>query len=161
MSANLAAHSVKGGFNQSGGSMFMVLADLEPVVGTAKYVYTISVASSNSGGATTAPTFLGAKMSDVLKAGATYSALSDIDGAGFVAKGSLIEDMGKSVVGVNGRTYRKFAVAATGAQFVSSFGIAGNGAAAPNTGYGSFYLEVGRDGFADSTNGPAPIVRYC
>ena len=160
MSAHLAAHSVKGGFNQSGGSMFMVLTDLEPVVGTAKYVYTVSVASSNSGGATTAPTFALAKMSDVLKAGATYAALNDTDGAGFVAKGSLLEDMGKSVVS-GGRTYRKFAVAATGAQFVSSFGIAGNGAAAPNTGYGSFYLEVGRDGFADSTNGPAPIVRYC
>ena len=158
MSANLGAHSVRGGFNQSGGSMFMVLNDLEPSAGTAKYVYTISVASSNSGGATTAPTFALTKMSDVLKAGATYAALSDAEAADFVDAGKLIEDMGKSVVS-GGRTYRKFALALTGAQFVSSLGVAGNGAAAPNTGFGSFYLEVGRDGFV-SADGPAPIVRY-
>jgi hypothetical protein len=158
MSANLAAHGVKGGFNQSGGSMFMVLSDLEPTPGTERFVYTISVASSNSGGAATAPTFALATMSNVLK-GSGVSSASHAAAAGLVAKGDLIKDMGKSVVS-EGRTFRKFAVAATGAAFVSSFGVVGNGAAAPNTGYGSFYLEVGRDGLA-SANGPAPIVRYC
>ena len=136
----------------------MVLSDLEPTPGTERFVYTISVASSNSGGAATAPTLALATMSNVLK-GNGISVAAHSDAAGLVAKGDLIKDMGKSVVS-EGRTFRKFAVAATGAAFVSSFGVAGNGAAAPNTGYGSFYLEVGRDGFA-SANGPAPIVRYC
>ena len=158
MSANLGAHSVKGGFNQSGGSMFMVLTDLEPSAGTGKYVYTVSVASSNSGGATTAPTFALATMSNVLKGSGIYTG-TEAAAAALVQRGDLLKDMGKSVVS-EGRTYRKFAVAATGAAFVSSFGVVGNGAAAPNTGYGSFYLEVSRDGFA-SANGPAPIVRYC
>lgn len=159
MSANLAAHGVKGGFNQSGGSMFMVLADLEPgTAGTTKYVYTISVASSNSGGAATAPTLALTTMSNVLKGNGIFTT-SFAAAADLVDAGKLIKDMGKTVVS-EGRTYRKFAVAATGAAFVSSFGVVGNGAAAPNTGYGSFYLEVGRDGLA-SANGPAPIVRYC
>jgi len=137
----------------------MVLTDLEPSAGTAKYAYTISTAPTGSGGEAKAPAFTLAKMSDILNAGATYTPLTDGDAADFVDAGKLIKDMGKSVVS-GGRTYRKFALALTGAQFVSSLGVAGNGAAAPNTGYGSFYLEVGRDGFA-GTNGPAPIVRYC
>ena len=160
MSANLGAHSVKGGFNQSGGAMFMVLADLEPgTSGTTKYVYTMSAAPTGSGGATTAPTFALTTMSNVLKGSGVFTT-SYAAAADLVDSGKLIKDMGKSVVGANGRTYRKFAVAATGAAFVSSLGVVGNGAATPNTGYGSFYLEVGREGFADSTTGPAPIVRY-
>jgi len=151
------AHSVKGGFNQSGGSMFMVLTGLESTPGTAVYTYTISTAAAGSGGAATAPVLSLVKMSDILKAGATYAALSDAEAAAFVDAGKLLKDMGESIVSA-GRTFRKFQVAATGAAFVDSRGVVGNPATAPNNGYGSFYLDVTRNSAASAA--PAPILRY-
>jgi len=73
--------------------------------------------------------------------------------------------MGKTVVSA-GRTFRKFAPVVAGLG-VSSFGVVGAPAATgnANSGYGSFYLEVGREGLgptpvANTTLGPAPIARY-
>jgi hypothetical protein len=156
MSANSGAHSVRGGLNQSGGSYFMALSDL------ASLTYTITTAATNSGGAATKPVLTLTTMEDIMEAGSPSVPLSAADAAAFVAAGSLLKDMGKTVVALNGRTYRKFAVAATGAQFEKSFGVAGNPAAAPNTGYASFYLDVTRDAgsvAASATLTPAPILR--
>lgn len=163
MSANSGAHSVRGGLNQSGGAYFMVLSDLaNTTTGAATLTYTITIAATNSGGATTKPVLSVTSMEDILEAGSASAALSAIDAAAFVAKGALLKDMGTAVVAQNGRTYRKFAVAATGAQFEKSLGVAGNPAAAPNAGYGSFYLDVTREAgsvAASSTLTPAPILR--
>ena len=152
------AHSAKGGFNQSGGSMLMVLTSLESTPATAVYTYTISTASTGSGGATTAPVLTLTKMGDILKAGATYAALTDAEAAAFVDAGKLLKDMGETIVSA-GRTFRKVQVAATGAAFVDSRGVVGNAAAAPNNGYGSFYIDVTRNSAASAA--PAPVLRYC
>ena len=145
----------------------MVLSNLETVVSnavTASQIYKINAAGSKSGGAFEAPTFSQVNLGEVMRSSGTYAALPDDEAAGFVAAGKLLKDMGKTVVAANGRTYRKFAVAATGAQFVNSFGVAGSAAAAPNTGYASFYLDVTRSSgtaAATATAAPAPIIRYC
>jgi hypothetical protein len=94
------------------------------------------------------PTLALAKMSDVL---GNTTANSNAESAALVAAGSLLKDMGKSVVS-SGRVFRKFAPVVSGA----SAGVVGSAAAAPNSGYGSFYLEVGREG----TGAPAPVARY-
>jgi hypothetical protein len=72
-----------------------------------------------------------------------------------VGAGKLLKDMGKSVVSAN-RVFRKFAPVVQGLG-VSSFGVTGAAGTATNTGYGSFYLEVGREGQGAT---PAPIARY-
>jgi hypothetical protein len=65
--------------------------------------------------------------------------------------------MGKSVVS-SGRVFRKFAPVVTAAKGgVSSFGVVGVAGSAANTGYASFYLEVGREG----SGAPAPVAKYC
>ena len=162
MSANSGAHGVKGGFNQSGGSYFMVLSNLEDVSGVAVHTYVINAAASKSGGAFEAPTFSLTNMATIMKSGGTYAGLANDEAAAFVNKGALLKDLGKTVVAANGRTYRKFQLAPTGTQFVNSFGVAGSAAAAPNTGYASFYLDVTRDSgsvLASATVAPAPILR--
>lgn len=155
MSANSAAFSAKGGFNQSGGAYFIVMSALESTAGTAVHTYTITTAAKGSGGATTEPVLGLATMEVIMKAGATDANLTPAEAAGFVATGTLLKDMGKTVIS-GGVTYRKFEVAATGAAFVNSLGVVGNAAVAPNAGYGSFYLQVGREGKGT----PAPIARY-
>jgi hypothetical protein len=77
------------------------------------------------------------------------------------AAGKLIKDMGKTIIDIHGNTYRKFAVAATGhASYATSSGIVGGAVVAPSAGYGSFYLQVGRDGHTNGGVVPAPIARY-
>jgi hypothetical protein len=72
-----------------------------------------------------------------------------------VGANKVIKDMGRTVVSA-GRVFRKFApVVNTGAN--SSFGVVGVAAAGANAGFGSFYLEVGREGAGAA---PAPIARY-
>ena len=141
----------------------MVLSDLaNTTTGAVGLTYTITTPATNSGGATTKPVLTLTTMENIMKAGGTYAVLSAAEAAGFVAQGKLLKDMGTTVVALNGRTYRKFAVAATGADFVKSLGVVGNPAAAPNTGYASFYLDVTRDAgsvSADATLTPAPILR--
>jgi hypothetical protein len=75
--------------------------------------------------------------------------------SGTVGLNKVLKDMGRTVVSA-GRTFRKFApvVAGLGA---TSFGTVGAPASGANAGYGSFYLEVGREGVGAT---PAPIVRY-
>jgi hypothetical protein len=159
MSANSGAHSAKGGFNQSGGAYFIVMSGLETIAGTPAHTYTITTAAKGSGGATTEPVLTLANMKTIMEAGVANVDLSVAEAAAFVATGMLLKDMGKTIV--SGEvTYRKFEVAATGAAFVKSNGVVGNPAAAAtsNTGYGSFYLQVGREGKGAAV--PAPIARY-
>jgi hypothetical protein len=141
MAANSAAHPLKAGFNQSGGAYFMCLQALDNT-----NINKISNASTGSGGAVLPPTFALVAATDASIGLRT----SDL------AANKLIKDMGKSVVSA-GRTFRKFAaVVNTGA--ASTMGVYGAPGSAPNTGYGSFYLEVGREGAAGGA--PAPIARY-
>ena len=151
MSAGTNAFGSKAGFNQSGGAYFMTLAALDGALGaTGTYINTLATAGSTSGGAWVSPTFSLVAMSTVLGGSNAANAST------LVGTGKLLKDMGRTVVSA-GRTFRKFAPVIP-ASAASSFGVAGGAAATPNTGYGSFYLEVGRDGLAPAT--PAPIVKY-
>jgi len=172
MSSGTNAHPARGGFNQSGGAYFICLADLDTntgaaaglagSVGGASYVTALVNAGSNSGGAWVPPTLSTVTMVNVVNGG-TGTAVGVTGAKGFVTQGKLLKDMGKTVVSA-GRTFRKFAPVVAGLG-VSSFGVAGGPAVGANAGYGSFYLEVGREGLgptpvANTTLGPAPIARY-
>ena len=135
------------GFNTSGGAYYIVTKDLEAVAGTAVFVHVLTNAGSNSGGAWVAPTLAPATMSAVVGSG-----ISAANAANLVKAGALLKDMGKTVVSA-GRVFRKFAPVVSGA----SAGVVGAPAAAPNTGYAAFYLEVGREG----SGAPAPVAKYC
>jgi hypothetical protein len=142
---NTGALPSRAGWNQSGGAHFIVMTQLDNT-----HINKLTSAGSNSGGAFVAPTFA--------LAPATDAAIGL--GAADVAAGKLLKDMGKTVVS-SGRTFRKFAAVGTGAaKFASTFGVNGAAPVAPNPGYGSFYLEVGREGSAGATAVPAPILRY-
>ena len=133
----------------------MVLTALEASGTLPAYVNTIATAATGSGGAVVAPVLALTSMSTILPATTTAA-----NAIGTVGASKLLKDMGKTVVSA-GRTFRKFAPVVAGLG-VSSFGVVGAAGTATNTGYGSFYLEVGREGFAASatTGLPAPIVRY-
>ena len=135
------------GFNTSGGAYYIVTRDLETLVGTGVFVHSLVNAGSNSGGAWVAPTLAAVAMSAVVGTGITPA-----NAAALVKAGALLKDMGKTVVSA-GRVFRKFAPVVSGA----SAGVVGAPAAAPNTGYAAFYLEVGREG----SGAPAPIAKYC
>jgi hypothetical protein len=147
---NTGAHPLKAGFNQSGGAYFMTLAALEAVTGTAVYVNNLTSAGSNSGGAFTSPTLALATMASIIGAGTTAG-----NAAALVGANTVLKDMGKTVVS-SGRVFRKFAPVARN----TSNGIVGGAAVAASTGYGSFYLEVGRETVGGTGALPAPIVRY-
>ena len=155
MSAGANAFGAKAGFNQSGGAYFIVMSPLANSDGTTttnNFVNTITTAASGSGGAFLAPAFAPTLMSAVIGAGTTAA-----NAASFVQTGKLLEDMGKSVVSA-GRVFRKFAPVVSATGTVSSFGNVGAAGTATNAGYGSFYLEVGREGQGPAA--PAPILRY-
>jgi len=142
------------GFNTSGGAYYIVTLPLDATgaAPSSSFLNTLATAGANSGGAWVGPTFAKAKMSTIVG-----PACSDASGADLVKAGSLLKDMGKSVVS-SGRVFRKFAPVVSGAAGgKDSFGVVGSAASAPNTGYASFYLEVGREG----TGAPAPVARYC
>jgi hypothetical protein len=158
---NTGAHPLRAGFNQSGGAYFMTLANLELAAGTATggYINALVSGASNSGGAFVNPTLSTVTMSNILGAGVTATGAASL-----VAANRLLKDMGKTVVS-SGRVFRKFAPVAGNA----SNGVVGGPAGAPtaaNTGYGSFYLEVGMgqlpapSGAPAGTGLPAPIARY-
>jgi hypothetical protein len=157
MSSGANSHPARAGFNQSGGAHFITLSALEPTAGTAatSYVQALVNAGSNSGGAFTAPTLSTVTMGSILGAGTTAGNASTI-----VGPGKLLKDMGKTVMSA-GRTFRKFAPVVAGLG-VSSFGTVGGPSVGANTGYGAFYLEVGREGLTGTPAGlgPAPIARY-
>ena len=157
MSAFNGAHSVRGGFNQSGGSYFIVTGGLDCTMGAAagSYVNTLVSGGSNSGGAWVAPTLVTTAMSSILGLTPT-TAHANFASTNVVGVGALLKDMGRTVVS-SGRTFRKFAPVLGGtADRASSLGVLGGVGATPNAGYGSFYLEVGREGAGT----PAPIARY-
>ena len=137
MSVNSAAHSDKGGFNQSGGAYFIVITDITSKL----FAYTPGTGSGGAAGAGTV-------------ASVTTTQLGGPGGAGILlTAGKLIKDMGKSVV-VGGVTYRKFQAV------VAPTAASAGGQAGRTPEYASFYLEVGRDGQQTSGGGPAGIARY-
>lgn len=143
MAANSSAHPARAGFNQSGGAYFYIVTGLDNTV-----INKVTGAATGSGGAAVAPTFALAAANDAV------IGLS----AGDVAAGKLLKDMGKSVVS-SGRVFRRFQSVGSGAgKFNSTLGVNGAATSAANGGYGSFYLEVGREGQGAAV--PAPIVRY-
>jgi hypothetical protein len=159
MSAGTNAFGARAGFNQSGGAYFMTLAAFEtqaaantaPTAGT--FINALVTGGSNSGGAWVPPTLSTVTMSNIL--GASTAAQASTMGAsiGLTAANKMLRDMGRTVVSA-GRTFRKFAPVV--ASNPSSFGVVGAAGATPNAGYGSFYLEVGREG----AGVPAPVARY-
>ena len=182
MSSGTNAHPSRAGFNQSGGAYFMVIApagltsDTTGVAavtpsgtynptGNTSHMYRLATAGSNSGGAWTGPTFVVANARDAFGIDAASLTAGNASAVAYAAvgQGKLLKDMGKTVVSA-GRTFRKFAAVGTGnaLKFASSFGVAGGPGASPNSGYASFYLEVGREGNpgAPDPSAPAPIARY-
>ena len=122
------------------------------------HLHTISAAGSNSGGAFVPPRLALTSASNVFGLGSGATAQQGSNTATEVRQGKLLKDMGKTIVS-SGRTFRKFAVAGTASErYASSFGVAGGPAVAPNAGYASFYLEVGREGAGTAL--PAPVARY-
>jgi hypothetical protein len=168
MAANSSAHSAKSGYNQSGGAYFVCVTALSGSSGTgvtpvtsatlsanSSYLYKITVAGSKSGGAYVEPTLDVATAQEVI--GVTVDKADEVV-TEYFTQGRLIKDMGKTVISGD-RTYRKFAVAATGLAYNKSLGVAGSIPVAPGAGYGTFYLDVGRNGTTGGTL-PAPIARY-
>jgi hypothetical protein len=170
MSAFNGAHSVRGGYNQSGGAYFVCVTALSgstgtgtdavttavPLATTSSHLYKINAAASKSGGAFEPATLTRVSAQEVFGATTAQAGNAALE----FAAGKLIKDMGKTIVGADKRTYRKFAVVATGNdRFVNSFGVAGAPATAPGAGYATFYLDVGREGQTGTTI-PAPIARY-
>jgi hypothetical protein len=160
MAANSSAHPGRAGYNQAGGAYFIVTANLDNAVApnaAPVYVNALTSGGSNSGGAWVPPAFTLVSMSTVLGISPTldhYKFASSI-----VQQGALLKDMGRTVVS-SGRTFRKFAPVVGGTpDRASSLGVQGGVGSAPNSGYGSFYLEVGREGQTGAA-GPAPIARY-
>jgi hypothetical protein len=166
MSAFNGAHSVRGGFNQSGGAYFVCVSALSgangdgvvaPVSGTigatASHLFKVSTAATKSGGAFEPAVLARVSAQEVFGTTGVTAA----NAANEFAAGKLIKDMGKTVVDKDGRTFRKFAVVGTGsAKYLNSFGVAGGSA-----GYATFYLDVGREGQTVGTSTlPAPIARY-
>ena len=160
MATNSSAHPARAGYNQSGGAYFIVTANLDNAIApntTPTYINTLTSGGSNSGGAWVTPTFSLVSMSTVLGITPTlphYQFASSI-----VQAGALLKDMGRTVVS-SGRTFRKFAPVVGGtADRTLANGVAGSVGSAPNAGYGTFYLEVGREGNTYTAT-PAPIARY-
>ena len=155
---NTGAHPLKAGFNQSGGAYFMTLAELEATGATvpAGYINALVSGGSNSGGAFANPTLSTVTMANILGAGTATANVYAL-----VKANALLKDMGKTVVS-SGRVFRKFAPVSRN----TSNGVVGAAAVSPNTGYGSFYLEVGMGqlpapaGAAANAGSPAPIARY-
>lgn len=171
--ANSSAHSARAGFNQSGGAYFVCVTPLTGSSGAGvtpvttavdltlvanaglTHLYKISTAAAKSGGAFEAATLAAVSAQEVFG----VAAANADEAATEFAAGKLIKDMGKTIVDKEGRTFRKFAVAGVGANYVKSFGVAGAPATAPGAGYATFYLNVGREGVTGGAL-PAPIARY-
>jgi hypothetical protein len=169
MAVNSSAHSLRAGFNQSGGAYFVCVTPLcsagglgttavtttaalvdgaTPGAADPTHLYRIATPALNSGGNFVTPTLEPVSAQTVLgcTAGQAAGAATEF------GAGQLIRDMGKTIVSLDGRTFRKFAV-------VGSRGVMGAAAIAPGAGYATFYLQVGREG-QTGTAIPAPIARY-
>ena len=152
MASSSGAYDAEAGFNQSGGGLFIVFGALT----VATNVYKEAVVSGSGGAFTTAiPLVFGSL---------------EINGAATIAVGTVLRDMGKTVVvpvnvtgGLTGaivgmRTFRKFQIVGNTAPAQAAFGVVGGGPAALA---GTFYLETMREGQElPGTAPPAPIARY-
>jgi hypothetical protein len=133
MSAGSGAFGTKAGFNQSGGAYYVATG--AAVLVSTLHVYT---PGSGSGGATKVGEFLPFST-------ATAFSSADLKTRALVAigkAGSMVKDMGKTIVST-GRVFRKFqAVVPTGAGFPSSFGVTGEAGSSTQAGYLTGYIEV-------------------
>lgn len=156
MSAGSGAFGVKPGYNQSGGGYYIAFSSI-----TSTSILQISTVGSGSGGAYSNPNVV----AYAIQPSTGMSSL--VTGAGVIAAGRVLRDMGKTVVS-SGRAFRKFQAAVP--TVTSTGGVSGN---VPNTstgagdvGYLTFYLEVNSFGAATTGAGtstgfgaPAPIAR--
>ena len=150
MASSSGAYDAEAGFNQSGGGLYIVFGALT----VATNVYKEAVVSGSGGAFTTAiPLVFGSL---------------EINGAATIAVGTVLRDMGKTVVvpvnvtgGLTGavvgmRTFRKFQIVGNTAAAEAAFGVGTSTTA--NT-WGTFYLEMARES-QDGAGTRPQIARY-
>ena len=150
MASSSGAYDAEAGFNQSGGGLYIVFGALT----VATNVYKEAVVSGSGGAFTTAiPLVFGSL---------------EVNGAATIAVGTVLRDMGKTVVvpvnvtgGLTGaivgmRTFRKFQIVGNTAAAEAAFGVGTSTTA--NT-WGAFYLEMARES-QDGAGVRPQIARY-
>ena len=150
MASSSGAYDAEAGFNQSGGGLYIVFGALT----VATNVYKEAVVSGSGGAFTTAiPLVFGSL---------------EINGSATIAVGTVLRDMGKTVVvpvnvtgGLTGaivgmRTFRKFQIVGNTAAAEAAFGVGTSTTA--NT-WGTFYLEMARES-QDGAGARPQIARY-
>ena len=148
MATGSAAFNTRGGYNQSGGANYVVVADL-----AAEIIYDVPV-GAGSGGAATFPAPIANSTTPLTKQWGL--GLSSVTVAG-----SIIKDMGKTYISSQ-RTFRKFQAVSNAAGGAATFGVTGpapNGANGTTTGYFTFYLETSREAQNGGSTRPR-IARY-
>lgn len=141
---SLYSGATPGGFNQSGGSYYIVTSQ---IAGSNILYYT---GQAGSGGATTVGTFSNITGSGVGETNAaTYSSL--------FGTGKLIKDMGKTVVSA-GRAFRKFQAVLAASS--STGGVTGGASTSTQPGYFTAYLEVAAPNAGGVPAAVNPIARY-
>ncbi len=139
MATGSGAFCTRGGFNQSGGGNYVVVADL-----TAAMIYDVPT-GVGSGGAATFP----APVAETATTLQWAAGLSSVTKAG-----SVLKDMGKTYISSQ-RTFRKFQAVSNAVGGAASFGVTGQlplATANATTGYFTFYLETSREA-QDTVNG--------
>ena len=150
MASSSGAYDAEAGFNQSGGGLYIVFGALT----VATNVYKEAVVSGSGGAFTTAiPLVFGSL---------------EINGSATIAVGTVLRDMGKTVVvpvnvtgGLTGaivgmRTFRKFQIVGNTVAAEAAFGVGTSTTA--NT-WGTFYLEMARES-QDGAGTRPQIARY-
>ena len=140
MATGSGAFGAKCGFNQSGGSLFIVL----------------------TGGIVSGQGFEAAVASG---SGGAFLQATPVANTVTVAAGQVLKDMGRTIgipTAIGGmRTFRKFQVVVNASGDAANFGVNPNGSASGAPGGRPFYLETMREG-AEPSGGVAPplIARY-
>ena len=150
MASSSGAYDAEAGFNQSGGGLYIVFGALT----VATTAYKEAVVSGSGGAFTTAiPLVFGSL---------------EINGSATIAVGTVLRDMGKTVVvpvnvtgGLTGaivgmRTFRKFQIVGNTVAAEAAFGVGTSTTA--NT-WGTFYLEMARES-QDGAGTRPQIARY-
>ena len=150
MASSSGAYDAEAGFNQSGGGLYIVFGALT----VATTAYKEAVVSGSGGAFTTAiPLVFGSL---------------EVNGAATIAVGTVLRDMGKTVVvpvnvtgGLTGaivgmRTFRKFQIVGNTVAAEAAFGVGTSTTA--NT-WGTFYLEMARES-QDGAGTRPQIARY-
>ena len=151
MASSSGAYDAEAGFNQSGGGLYIVFGALT----VATNVYKDSVVSGSGG------SFLAAIP---LVYGST-----EVNGSATIAVGTVLKDMGKTVVVpvtvagaanvgamVGMRTFRKFQIVGNTAAAEAAFGVGTSTTANP---WGTFFLEMARES-QDGAGTRPQIARY-